>query len=554
MVAFLSILAALIVLLLPGLAYQAWFSRPETDPIASLADAAGLSLSLTALVGLLFNLLGVAPGGYGAAFLYGLCLVALLVAWLVRGFPRPGSSGWLRPALHLLLGLAALGGIIFFRFYQARDLAFPNWTDSVQHTLIVRIILEHGGLPSDLLPYLNAPFSYHYGFHLAAAAFAFWSHLAPDQAVLIFGNLINALVSLAIYRLGRSTGMGVRASALAGLLSGLALQMPAYYLTWGRYTLLAGLVLLCLAMAAALDFTRKSPDWRSGLRLLLLTTGVCLTHYLATLLLLFFFLVIGAAGLIHAYTQHDARKIPWKLAGYAAVGGLIALPWLVRVLGDFSSQATIGEVKTALKLSDWNYLIYLLGPRHNYYLLAFAALGLIFAFRLPRLRSFCAWTMILLLLAQPFTPQIGPFRPDLYVIVLFLPAALLLADLLVSGADALGRRAGAWAGVAGLLVAGASAAGLGGARDAQCGQPGHGDRQPGRPPGPGMGREEHASPGAFLHQCRPLAGEYLPRGGWRLLAPAVHRASQHRPAHPLRLAASSRPCSRSTPGTSKPPS
>jgi hypothetical protein len=317
----LNILAALIVLLLPGLAYQAWLGRSEKDPIVSLSDVVGMSLSLTALVGLISNLINTPPGGYGTAFLYGLCLLALLAALLVRRTPRISVSGWPRIAIHLVLGLAALGGIIFFRFYQARDLAFPNWTDSVQHVMIVRIILEHGGLPSNLLPYFNAPFSYHYGFHLAAAAFTFWSHLPPDQAVLVFGNLINALVSLSIYRLGRSTGLGVRSSALAGLLSGLALQMPAYYLTWGRYTLLAGLVLLCLAMAAALDFCRKSPDFYSGLRLLLLTTGVCLTHYLATVLLLFFFTVLGVAGLIRGLAHRDARLFPgsWPLTPLQAV-------------------------------------------------------------------------------------------------------------------------------------------------------------------------------------------------------------------------------------------
>ena len=43
----------------------------------------------------------------------------------------------------------------------------------------------------------------------------------------------------------------VTRAALAGLFTAFAFHMPAYYLTWGRYPLLAGLLVLPLAMAAA---------------------------------------------------------------------------------------------------------------------------------------------------------------------------------------------------------------------------------------------------------------------------------------------------------------
>ena len=52
-------------------------------------------------------------------------------------------------------------------------------------------------------------------------------------------------------------------AALAALLVGFVFQMPAYYLTWGRFTLLTGLVVLGPAMAAALDVF-KGPDRRDA--------------------------------------------------------------------------------------------------------------------------------------------------------------------------------------------------------------------------------------------------------------------------------------------------
>jgi hypothetical protein len=455
----LIITAIFIVLLLPGLALQAWLAR-EWGPFGNgrsmeiLADTIGISISLTALIGLGFNLLGFPPGWLGTLLLYSLCFIGCIARLLLTGLPERSKLNW-REITVLFGGLAVLAGITGLRFYQSRALAFPNWVDSAQHSLIVRVMLEYGGLPSTLRPYLDVPFSYHYGFHLITAVFAFMAQLQPDQAVLIFGNLLNAQVSLSIYRLARSSGMDMRAAALSGLLSGFVLQMPAYYLSWGRYTLLTGLILLPLAMAAALDFNRENlPERRRwiGLRLALLTSGVCLTHYLATLLLLFFLAILGFTGIWRALRQKNRRFLPWQLAAYALAGGIAALPWLLRALSDNRASANIELSTQALKPASWDFLIYLLGPKSNHILMILALIGLIFALRRPNLRSLSLWAGILLLMSQPFTPQLGPFRPDLYVIVLFIPAALFLADLLVSGGDALTRVAGVWPGRIGLLA------------------------------------------------------------------------------------------------------
>ena len=45
--------------------------------------------------------------------------------------------------------------------------------------------------------------------------------------------------------------------------------------------------------------------------------------------------------------------------------------------------------------------------------------------------------MLLCLLSLPWSLRIGPFRQDHYVIILFFPAAILLAELLIEAAGAL---------------------------------------------------------------------------------------------------------------------
>lgn len=446
--------AGVVVLLLPGLALLAWLRKPDqpTDAANDLADAVGLSVALTALSGLVFNLLGVYPGALGAAFLYGICLATLLAAVLMRGIPRLSRRAWFSRLLTLLATALILGVFIAYRLYQARDLALPNWVDSVHHTLITRLILERGGLPGDMQPYFDAPLSYHYGFHILAASFAAWTRLPAEQVVLVFGQAVNALIALSIYRLARGLKLNRPAAVLAALLTGFVLQMPAYYLTWGRYTLSTGLVVLFPAMAAALDFRERPADWRRGLRLALLTAGVCLTQYLAVVILLLFLLVLGLADLVTAARLRSIRAGPWRMAGWSLAGGLAALPWLLRTLAANLTQATVRGIDTSVQASGWNYLITLIGPRYNHVLFAIAAVGLLFALRKRSLLLFNLWTLLMLFFSQPFAIKFGPFRPDLYVIVLFAPAAILLASLLEDGSAAIRRVARPWLGHAALAL------------------------------------------------------------------------------------------------------
>ena len=436
--------AGLIVLLLPGLAGLAWLRpfKPAPEPAEFLADAIALSISLTSVAGLLFRLLGIFPGAAGAALLYGLCLAGAVTGFLYHSPARFPIHQKLPALLNGLAAGVCVGAILWFRLYQVRDLALPNWVDSVHHTLITRVILEQGGLPDNLLPYLNAPFSYHYGFHLLAASFASWAQLSPDQAVLLLGQAINALIALSIYRLARGLEIPRFAAALAGLLTGFCFHMPAYYATWGRYTLSTGLVTLFPAMAAALEVRRQAGNRRAGFFFALLTAGVCLSQYLAIIFLVLFLIVLALPGLWQAIKRRSVHLAPLELAGWAWAGGLLAFPWLLRALMDNLSQARLQGIRLAVQSSDWNYLISLLGPRSNHILLGFAALGLLLAgfAAAPSLRLFAAWSGLMLLFSQPFFLQLGPFRPDLYAIVLFAPAAILLAYLLHRACAALGRR------------------------------------------------------------------------------------------------------------------
>jgi hypothetical protein len=122
----------------------------------------------------------------------------------------------------------------------------------------------------------------------------------------------------------------------------------------------------------------------------------------------------------------------------------------------------------------WDYILYLIGPNYNYWLygLALAALVWLLVRGWKRRDSggleVAVWGALMGLLMLPWGLRISPFRPDHMAILIFLPAALLLAAALVRLSDLLAhlcRRA--WLGNLACMLCGVGLVvlGLNGTRD-----------------------------------------------------------------------------------------
>jgi hypothetical protein len=432
-------LAAALVLVLPGAAWLAWQSRARRDSLEWLADAVGISITLSALVALGAFLLRLTFSREALIVLYSLAGVILL-AGLVRRRPRLNAARFGAG----LLGLGAFVALAAWRLYQARSLALPAWVDSAHHVLIVQKILAAGGLPAELGPELPIVFSYHYAFHAVTALFAAITGLDAPQAVLWLGQVINALVAVAVYRLAKTLSGDWRAAGLAFVLVGWGFHMPAYYVTWGRYTLLTGLVMLPLALAAALRAAQVEPevppDRTARAELALFTAGVALAHY-TTLWLLGLFLLVWGIGRLEDDLR--ARRLRasrvWVLAAAVGIGLVLAGPWLYRVVSQLGQYADVDVVlpSGADQSGYWSYILYLVGPLRNKILLGVAAAGLLLGLFRRGWRAYAVWGLILTLLTLPWGLRFPPFRPDHYAILLFLPAAPLAAGLVTALANGL---------------------------------------------------------------------------------------------------------------------
>ncbi len=448
--------SAMLVFTLPGLLWILIFKNDGRDPVERLADMIGLSISSVAILGMIFFFLGWRfSGGFITVLYASMTIIALYLIIKRRAELKRVHLLWL-----IATGLVLLL-VISFRFYQAKDLVFPAWVDSVHHVFITQKIIDYGGLPETLAPELDVPLFYHYGFHLIAALFSWISRLEPVQAVLWFGQVINALVVLGIYRLSKALWHRKLPAIFAALLVGLAFQMPAYYLTWGRYTLLTGLLVMLPAMAIAYELVMNGFSRERGLRLLVLTAGLALVHYLALFYFGLFLLSLAIERAVTWLRQPDAQERQlifqrlWQMAAAAAGGIIVALAWLLRMLNAQSSQVNVQVVlPSAENLGSYQYILYLLGPTHNYFLMGAAVLGLILIWWQKNTRGLALWTSLMVILSFPWGIRFGPFRPDHMAIVLFIPASLLLSYTWVTGCQWLQSHVHKYVGLA-VLVGGA---------------------------------------------------------------------------------------------------
>jgi hypothetical protein len=330
----------------------------------------------------------------------------------------------------LVLG-ATLAAILGWRLVQVSDLALPAWVDSVHHALLVRIILDQGGVPATWAPYLpDVPVYYHFGFHLSAAALAYasgWTGLHVGRAVLVAGQIWQVVAAAGVFAAAWRVWRSFETALVATLLVGFVSTMPGYYVIWGRYTLLAGVSLLAFGIAAAVG--------GRVVLLALLVTATAVTHYYAFLSLLAF-----VALYAFPVASVAARS---RTALAAGVGVLLASPWLLHVWTSTRAYARPARSSAWTPVATATPVSMLVGPTRNHVLLALGLAGLVLVVHRARRqalpdndagRALAAWAIAHVVLLGPW--QIGPFRPDHAALLLFLPAVLLAAPVITLG----GRR------------------------------------------------------------------------------------------------------------------
>lgn len=419
------------------------------------ALSVGLSLALVALGLLWSTALGVRWRGWSA--LAAALLAALALAVLTRRRPRGGARppGFDRVDL-ALLALFGLG--LGFRLAMARDLAAPAWVDPVHHALIARLIVEGGGYPASYAPYVVAgTASYHPGFHGLVAGLHWLSGLELSRAMLLLGQALNALIIPAAYLLAAALTRDRLAGLGAGLIAGFMTSMPTYYVSWGRYTQLAGLIVLPAGAALLARLLERgvfqpapaSDPPRDTARLALLSAlaggGLLLIHYRVLGFLALLMLAVYVGELIRSLDKQPlwtslGRSAAW-LGPALGLGVVFSLPWWPALYATLLAPAlSLGTPQPEPFTIDWGYLL----PGYGKEALWLALAGLLIA--IARARFFgpalALWVGLLFMAANQGSlplPLAGQINKSSVEIMLFLPVAALGGYALSAALRLLGR-------------------------------------------------------------------------------------------------------------------
>jgi len=462
------ILPLLALFTLPGcLLYSLLSLESEPEPLEHLALVVGLSLALVPLALLFCSVLGIALDGTRVL----IAVVALSIAalWRLASTGFRDLKRWLYPSNRPLI-VAFL--FIFFvsllvRFLHIRNLVVPSWIDSVHHTLITQLIVAKGGVPQSYEPLLPVgEFIYHFGFHALVAAFHWLTGLEIPRAMLVVGQVINGLVVLAAYLLVKCM-TGRRLAGLFGaLIVGLVSVMPAYYVSWGRYTQLTGLALLPTAIAFTMRSVGRSPAClrrrldsgkpsrpqppTSNLQLPIVllaavsVAGLLLTHYRVLIFYGCFLLAYLLYETVEASRAH--RGDPPVFVRYwgrvvlvCLLAVVLTLPWLINLARALLPLATLpSRMQGAPSYNVVPYDLIMIG--NNRGLIALSIGGLLWGlYKRERAVVVTAlWVVIMVVIINPTIlgfPSTWLVNNASLAISLFVPLAILGGYLLASLSD-----------------------------------------------------------------------------------------------------------------------
>jgi len=441
------ILIGISVFFLTGIALLAWIRPKGNDPLEFLALASGLSLSITALFGVLLFQTSRTVEKPFAIFLYLLCLliIALGVTYhLLRDLVfRPAERKPRKfPFFSILLaifGIAVIAALALLRFHQAEGLVVGPWVDSLSHTFWVQKMVSTGGVPRYLLPELPGAFAPFITFDITAALFTAPAGIPAANGVLWMSLMVSTLIPLSLYRLGKVLWGDWKSAALTALLSGFVFTFPAFLLAWGRSTTLTLCVLFPLLAAEIIRLRqlpyRKREYWKSFAIILILSAGVFLSDPFGFPLTILFLAAFYLAGIIPSSTPRDRSALDSYPLAAVALAYITVLPYLRWVRENTFVPPGHSMMEGLQPLANLTFLV--ASPR-DAVLVALAVFGLIMLIIEHRSHELVMLTLLMVLFSLP-TISTRFIPAEELRLMISLPAALLAGFFLVDTAAIIAR-------------------------------------------------------------------------------------------------------------------
>lgn len=442
------LLAGLLIYCLPGWSVLKLL-MPEWETLhwgEKFALSTSISSAFYPLLFLCSNLVGIHLGS-----LYTwlpICLGAIGLVWLnrkhllqLKNFLNSRDKKIQLKTLHLSKKLSPQDGYLLVafiavfavRFWAIRNLDIPLWGDSYQHTLIAQLLVDHKGLFNCWSPYAELQtFTYHFGFHSLVAVFYWLTKFSMPHATLWVGQILNGLAVISLYpiayRITNKRWAGIFAVVIGGLLA----PMPMYYLNWGRYTQLAGQVILTGVIYLTWHtLEKKRIDPKSIILNCILLSGLALTHYRVLIFALLFLLALFLTKIFSA----NRRILFTQVLLIGSGSGILFLPWFLHVFSGKILTILGKQLSTSPQsLSTWTEQYNAIGNLSTYlptwlWLLLPFSMGWGLWRRNQGVALIALWWFFLVLAANPRwlgLPGEGTLQNFTVFIAAYIPASLIV--------------------------------------------------------------------------------------------------------------------------------
>ncbi len=414
-----------ILLVVPGWWLHQYIPAPSTSRVGRLMLGAAVGPTVVAIVYMLAATIGVAIPAW--VLEWWLPVIAILA--LRRLWPMLGDSTWVAPGRWWgALAMIVAGLVAWTRNAQIAGLVFPPWVDAVHHALLMRVAYEQGHAPWSLVPYLPVThLSYHSGYHSISAALLHASGLTPADlvAVLLYGGQVfNLLAVASVAALAWVWWRQWPAVIMAAIVVGLISIMPAYYLSWGRYTLLMGMAWLPIAMVA-IESLWDDQHERGWVWTAIVLAGLSLVHMVVFVMALAW----GVACLMRY------MRFPRQALWAAGLALLVTLPWWWFVASQARSGAGASAMHVVGNATQNAFIDGLFWARNNRWLVPALLVAAWWGVRQRNLRivQIMLWVLVVMLLANPVLiglPYISFFTNETVITAMYVPIGLTIAWLL----------------------------------------------------------------------------------------------------------------------------
>lgn len=341
--ALIAVSIGLLVAYLPGLAILNRFAAlRKIDALSRLFIAPGVSLALYVVLFAFCYKLNIALGWWTPWAINIVAALALLYRMPRISRPRLTSQ----TSANIVLAVAAIA-VMVTRLSAVNGLVAPMWDDSAHHTIIVQLMLDHGGLFSSWQPYADATtFTYHFGFHALTVMYAWMRGMSAEFSVLIMGQIANFAAVMGLFALVRLWTKNLWGGVVAVIIGGLVSFTPYYFVFWGRYTQLAGQIILVTALVLLSHYLDAKPQRSNRIYLLVLPVviaGLGIAQYKVGVLFVAFCLPLVLFTAARWYARlHDLRgALILSFGRAAAIAGVALLIFMAR--GWDIAQSNLGS-------------------------------------------------------------------------------------------------------------------------------------------------------------------------------------------------------------------